>query len=46
LGIKFEGCHCLPGRQDNIVKDGYAEMKQTKPMEPLARMGKSLPILA
>jgi spore photoproduct lyase len=46
LGMKFDGCHCLLGRQDAIVKERYAEMKQPKPIRPLLGLGKSLPIVA
>jgi len=46
LGMKFEGCHCLLGRQDAIVKERHTEMIQTKPAKPLLGLGKPLPIVA
>ena len=46
LGMKFDGCHCLLGRQDAIVKERQVEMKQPKPIKPFSGLGKSLPILA
>jgi spore photoproduct lyase len=46
LGMKFDGCHCLLGRQDGIVKERYTEMKHAKPIEHIAGLGKSLPIVA
>ena len=46
LGMRFDGCHCLLGHQDGIVKERYAEMKQTRPMAQITTLGKSLPIVA
>jgi len=46
LGMKFNGCHCLLGTKDAIVKERRMEMKQAK--EPLNNfgIGKPLPVLA
>lgn len=46
LGLRFDGCHCLLGRNDNIVKERHAEMKQPKPANRIIGLGKPLPILA
>ena len=46
LGMHFDGCHCLLGNNDNIVKERHAEMKRPKPTEQIIRLGKPLPILA
>ena len=46
LGMHFDGCHCLLGRNDNIVRERRAEMKRPKPTEQIIGLGKPLPILA
>lgn len=46
LGMHFDGCHCLLGRNDSIVKERHAEMKQPKPAARIIGLGKPLPILA
>ena len=46
LGLQFDGCHCLLGRNDSIVKERHAEMKQPKPASRIIGLGKPLPILA
>lgn len=38
LGMKFNGCHCLLGRNDAIVKERKTEWKQTKTNEQLVRI--------
>jgi spore photoproduct lyase len=46
LGLRFDGCHCLLGRNDSVVKERHAEMKQPKPASRIIGLGKPLPILA
>lgn len=46
LGMRFNGCHCLLGRNDAIVKDRQLEMKQAKETTQVFGMGKQLPVLA
>jgi len=46
LGMHFDGCHCLLGRNDSIVKERHAEMRQPKTADRPAGLGKSLPIMA
>jgi spore photoproduct lyase len=46
LGLQFDGCHCLLDRNDSIVKERHAEMKQPKPASQIIGLGKPLPILA
>ncbi len=46
LGLQFDGCHCLLGRNDSIVKERHAEMKQPKSASRIVGLGKPLPILA
>jgi len=46
LGMHFDGCHCLLGCNDSIVKEGHAEMKQPKPASRIIGLGKPLPVLA
>jgi hypothetical protein len=46
LGMNFNGCHCLLGRKDAIVKARYREMKQAREAERLVTIGKPLPVLA
>jgi len=46
LGMKFDGCHCLLGRNDAIVKERNVEMEKAREIEPVIGLGKSLPVLA
>jgi spore photoproduct lyase len=46
LGMKFDGCHCLLGRNDAIVKERNAERKHAREIIPNIGIGKSLPVLA
>lgn len=46
LGMKFDGCHCLLGQKDAIVKERNAEMKEAKNGTRLVTIGKPLPISA
>ena len=46
LGMDFNGCHCLLGRNDAIVKERKQEMKQAKEAERLVRIEKLLPASA
>lgn len=46
LGMKFDGCHCLLGRNDAIVKERKLEMKQAKDARRTFGVGKPLPVLA
>jgi hypothetical protein len=46
LGMRFNGCHCLLGRNDAIVKERQVEMKQARETEHLISIGKPLPVLA
>jgi hypothetical protein len=46
LGMKFDGCHCLLGHNDAIVKERNAEMKKAREIEPIIGIGKPLPVLA
>lgn len=46
LGMKFEGCHCLLGKNDEVVKSRKSEMKQGKQSEQLYDISKPLPVLA
>ena len=46
LGMRFQGCHCLLGRNDAIVRMRRAEVKQTKSPSPPTRSGDPLPVLA
>jgi hypothetical protein len=46
LHLRFNGCHCLLGRNDALVKERQAEMKQAKEAERLVGIGKPLPVLA
>jgi len=46
LGMHFDGCHCLLGRNNRIVKERHAEMKQPKPAGRIIGLGKPLPVLA
>lgn len=46
VGMSFDGCHCLLGRNDSIVKERRAEMKRPKPTGQIIGLGKPLPILA
>jgi len=46
LGMKFNGCHCLLGRNDAIVKERNAEMKSAREIGHVIGIGKSLPVLA
>lgn len=46
LGMHFDGCHCLLGRNDSIVKERHAEMKQPKSSSRIIGLGDLLPILA
>jgi spore photoproduct lyase len=45
LGLRFDGCHCLLGRSDAIVKDRQLEMKQAKHAARVISMDKQLPVL-
>ena len=45
LGMKFEGCHCLLGQRDAVVKERMIEMKQIKQTEPPAGFSAALPVL-
>jgi len=46
LSMKFNGCHCLLGTKDAIVKERRLEMKQTKEAANSFGIGKPLPVLA
>ncbi len=46
LGMKFNGCHCLLGRNDAIVKERRLEMKQARETGPLVTIGRPLPVVA
>jgi len=46
LGMRFNGCHCLLGRSDAIVKERQVEMKHAKETERLVSIGNPLPVLA
>lgn len=46
LGMHFAGCHCLLGRNDSLVKERHAEMKQSKPASRIIGLGRPLPVLA
>ncbi len=46
LGMKFNGCHCLLGRNDAIVKERRSEWKEAKRTERLVTIGSSLPVIA
>ena len=46
LGMKFDGCHCLLGRNDSIVKERNVEMRQARTIAPVIGIGKPLPVLA
>ena len=46
LGMKFDGCHCLLGRNDPIVKERNIEMRQARETVPVIGIGKPLPVLA
>jgi hypothetical protein len=36
--LEFDGCHCLLGRNDAIVKERKTEWKQTKTAERLVKI--------
>jgi len=44
--MKFDGCHCLLGRNDAIVQARDVEMKKARAIEPVIGMAKPLPVLA
>jgi hypothetical protein len=44
--MKFDGCHCLLGRNDAIVKTRNVEMKHARETEHVIGIGKPLPVLA
>ncbi len=46
LGLKFDGCHCLLGRNDAIVKERRVEMKEAKRTEQLVTIDSALPVVA
>lgn len=46
LGLRFEGCHCLLGRNDAVVKERTAEMKHSRAKTPTPSLAGCLPILA
>lgn len=46
LGLKFDGCHCLLGRGDAVVKERNYEMKEAKRTSPFVTIGKPLSISA
>lgn len=46
LGMKFNGCHCLLGRDDAIVKERRIEWKEARRIERLVTIGSSLPVVA
>jgi len=46
LGMTFDGCHCLLGRNDGIVKERTIEMKHARKIEHVIGIGKPLPVLA
>src|SRR6266852_415460 len=46
LAMKFDGCHCLLGRNDAIVKERNSEMKYAREIKPIIGIGKPLPVLA
>jgi spore photoproduct lyase len=46
LGLKFDGCHCLLGRNDFIVRERKAEMRIGRaPAHPIG-VGVALPVLS
>ncbi len=45
LGLKFDGCHCLLGRTDAIVKERNTERKQARLKPRLVGFGHPLPVL-
>jgi hypothetical protein len=44
--MKFDGCHCLLGRNDAIVKTRKVEMKYAREIGHVTGIGKPLPVLA
>jgi DNA repair photolyase len=46
LGMKFEGCHCLLGRSDAIVKERLVEIEQLAPTKATRRIPRRLPVFA
>jgi spore photoproduct lyase len=46
LGMKFDGCHCLLGRNDAIVKKRNIEMERAREIGHVIGIGKPLPVLA
>jgi hypothetical protein len=46
LGMKFDGCHCLLGCNDAIVKTRKVEMKHAREIGHVIGIGKPLPVLA
>ncbi len=46
LRMKFNGCHCLLGRNDAIVKERQIEIRHARKTERLVSIGKPLPVLA
>ena len=46
LKMKFDGCHCLLGRKDAIVKERHLEMKHSREAIRIFDAGKELPVLA
>jgi spore photoproduct lyase len=46
LGMRFDGCHCLLGRNDAIVKERQLEMKQAREAVRVFGLGKELPVVA
>jgi spore photoproduct lyase len=46
LGMKFEGCHCLLGSHDALVKERKTEMRQGKQAKPQPEFSSLLPVLA
>lgn len=47
LGMKFDGCHCLLGRNDVIVRERAVEMKNLSPQRQTAPvLANPLPVLA
>ncbi len=46
LGLRFEGCHCLLGRNDAVVQERTAEMKHSRAKAATHSMASCLPIVA
>lgn len=46
VGMKFDGCHCLLGRSDALVKERKTEQKEAREVDRNIGIGKPLPVLA